>query len=72
VMYAGSSSGFMYALDAATGKILWSFASGGSVKSGPSIVDGVLYWGSGYSVASFGGEAGGNKLYAFSLTPAGG
>ncbi len=71
VMYAGSSSGFMYALDAATGKILWSFASGGSVKSGPSIVDGVLYWGSGYSVASFGGEAGNNKLYAFSLTPAG-
>ncbi len=67
VMYAGSSSGFMYALDAATGKILWSFASGGSVIDGPSIVDGVLYWGSGYAEATPG--AGNNKLYAFSLNP---
>jgi len=67
VVYAGSESGFMYALDAATGKILWSFASGGSVVDGPSIVDGVLYWGSGYSEATPG--TGNNKLYAFSLGP---
>jgi polyvinyl alcohol dehydrogenase (cytochrome) len=63
VMYAGSQSGSMYALDAATGKILWSFASGGSVVDGPSIVDGVLYWGSGCSNP---GTAN-NKLYAFSI-----
>jgi hypothetical protein len=31
--------------DAQTGKILWNFASGGSVIDGPSIVDSVLYWG---------------------------
>ena len=67
LLYAGSSSGFMYALDAATGKILWSFASGGSVVDGPSIVDGVLYWGSGYKEATPG--TGNNKLYAFSLKP---
>jgi polyvinyl alcohol dehydrogenase (cytochrome) len=67
VLYAGSSSGFMYALEAATGKILWSFDSGGSVVDGPSIVDGVLYWGSGYSEATPG--TGNNKLYAFSLPP---
>jgi polyvinyl alcohol dehydrogenase (cytochrome) len=65
VMYAGSASGYMYALEAATGKILWSFASGGSVIDGPSIVDGVLYWGSGYANATPG--TGNNKLYAFSL-----
>ena len=65
VMYAGSESGYMYALEAATGKILWSFASGGSVIDGPSIVDGVLYWGSGYANATPG--IGNNKLYAFSL-----
>jgi polyvinyl alcohol dehydrogenase (cytochrome) len=65
VVYAGSSSGFMYALDAATGKILWSFASGGSVVDGPSIVDGVLYWGSGYANATPG--TGNNRLYAFSI-----
>ncbi len=63
VLYAGSQSGSMYALDAATGRILWSFASGGTVLDGPSIVEGVVYWGSGYA---FGGT-GNNKLYAFSL-----
>jgi polyvinyl alcohol dehydrogenase (cytochrome) len=63
VMYAGSQSGAMYALDAATGKVLWSFASGGTVLDGPSIVDGVVYWGSGYSNPG----TTNNKLYAFSL-----
>ncbi len=65
VMYAGSLSGSMYALDATTGRVLWSFASGGSVVGGPSIVDGVVYWGSGYSHSTPG--VGNNKLYAFSL-----
>jgi polyvinyl alcohol dehydrogenase (cytochrome) len=67
VMYAGSLSGSMYALDATTGRILWSFASGGSVVDGPSIVDGVLYWGSGYAHSTNGITN--NKLYAFSLKP---
>jgi polyvinyl alcohol dehydrogenase (cytochrome) len=65
VVYAGSESGLMYAFDAATGKVLWSFDSGGSVVDGPSIVDGTLYWGSGYGEASPGMPN--NKLYAFSL-----
>jgi len=42
VMYAGSNSGQMYALDATNGNILWNFASGGTVIDGPSIVDGTL------------------------------
>jgi polyvinyl alcohol dehydrogenase (cytochrome) len=62
VMYAGSSSGQMYALDTMTGKILWNFASGGTVIDGPSIVDGVVYWGSGYRIGT-----GNNKVYAFAL-----
>jgi len=51
VLFGGSldPEGHMYALDAATGEILWSFASGGSVMSAPAVVDGVVYWGSGYS-----------------------
>jgi polyvinyl alcohol dehydrogenase (cytochrome) len=65
VMYAGSYSGQMYALDATTGNILWNFASGGSVIDGPSIVDGVVYWGSGYG--SFPPGIGNNKVYAFTL-----
>ncbi len=65
VMYVGSYSGQMYALDTKTGKILWNFASGGSVIDGPSIVDGTLYWGSGYRYIPPG--IGNNKVYAFTL-----
>lgn len=43
VMYAGSYSGLMNALDARTGKSLCSFDSGGSVIDGPSIADGKDY-----------------------------
>jgi polyvinyl alcohol dehydrogenase (cytochrome) len=65
VVFAPSLSGDMVALDAASGKTLWKFASGGSVADGPSIVDGVVYWGSGYSHFKIG--SGNNKLYAFEL-----
>jgi len=64
VVYGGSYSGKMFALDAQTGRMLWSFASGGSVIDGPSIVNGVLYWGSGYRRI---GGIGNNKLYAFTV-----
>jgi polyvinyl alcohol dehydrogenase (cytochrome) len=64
VTYVGSNSGEMYALDATTGNILWNFASGGSVIDGPSIVDGALYWGSGYKEIR---GTGNNKVYAFTL-----
>jgi polyvinyl alcohol dehydrogenase (cytochrome) len=52
VLYGGSMdrAGHMYGLDAGTGAILWSFASGGSVMSAPAVVEGTLYWGSGYPV----------------------
>ena len=66
VVYAGTidTAGTMYALDAATGNTLWTFASGGSVNSGPAIVDGTIYWGSGYGVRGIGLKPN-NKLYAF-------
>jgi polyvinyl alcohol dehydrogenase (cytochrome) len=64
VVYAGSQGkpGYMYAFDALTGQILWSYNSGGSVVDGPSIVNGVVYWGSGYRIGTHN-----NKLYAFAL-----
>ena len=65
VLYAGSFSGQMYALDATKGNILWNFASGGSVIDGPSIADGTVYWGSGYRSLPPG--TGNNKVYAFTL-----
>ena len=38
----------MYALAASNGAIKWSYASGGSVMGGAAIVDGRVYWASGY------------------------
>jgi polyvinyl alcohol dehydrogenase (cytochrome) len=69
VVYVGSMSGLMAALDASTGKILWTFNSVGSVLDGPSIVNGVVYWGSGYHTANLGtsNNTSNNKLFAFSL-----
>lgn len=72
VVYAGSLAGSgntMYALDASTGAIKWSFASGGSVVSGAAIVDGTVYWGSGYHTKGLGLSYDGSnqKLYAFGV-----
>jgi len=73
VLLAGSmdpsaSDPDMFALDAGTGKILWSFDAGSSVNAGPAIVDGTVYWGSGYAhlgpALPFSGN---DKFYAFSV-----
>jgi len=66
MVFAGAldAQGTMYALDAESGNILWRFASGGSVNSGAAIVDGTVYWGSGY--ANIDGTPN-NKFYAFEV-----
>ncbi len=72
VVYVGSMAGFpggtagkptMFALDARTGKQLWSFVSGGSVNSSPAIVNGRLFWGSGFSNYGLGDSNG--VLFSF-------
>lgn len=70
VVFAGSlatgpDDPTMFALDAATGDILWQFASGGSVNAGPAVVGNRVYWGSGYTFLDFGVTN--NKLYAFEV-----
>ena len=69
VVYAGSSGGNFYAMDATTGQIKWTFPSGGAVWSGAAIVDGVVYWGSGYDTRErkLPYDGNNNKFYAFSL-----
>jgi polyvinyl alcohol dehydrogenase (cytochrome) len=78
VVFAGAmnATGSMYAFNAANGNILWSFESGASVISGPAIVDGNVYWGTGYTNFGMGtgsGGAGGpgtghvSKMYAFEI-----
>ncbi len=66
VLYAGSMSGRMYAVDAATGAVLWSFTGQGSSIAGPAVVDGRVYWGNGYS--RFGVGTPSTTFYAFGLS----
>jgi len=72
VVYAPSMAGLpataptMLALDAANGHTLWSFAAGSSVNAGATIVDDVVYWGSGYAHLGIPGYTSNNKFYAFS------
>jgi polyvinyl alcohol dehydrogenase (cytochrome) len=73
VVYAPSifkSGPNMFALNAATGAILWSFASGGSVVAGAVVVDDTVYWGSGYGVFHTARWASNDKFYAFTPTGA--
>ena len=54
----------MFALDAASGEVLWSFVAGSSVNAAPAIAsDKSVYWGSGYSHLGTGND----KLFAFSI-----
>ena len=55
-----------YALEAATGAILWAYPAGSSVNAGPAVVGDAVYWGSGYRRSGAEGS-GNNKFYAFTL-----
>jgi polyvinyl alcohol dehydrogenase (cytochrome) len=67
VTFAGSmdAQGTMYALDAKTGAVLWSFQAGGTVYGGPAVAGGVVYWGAGYPLGRLGFGTSAKKLYAF-------
>jgi polyvinyl alcohol dehydrogenase (cytochrome) len=67
VVYAPSMSGTMRALDASTGKSVWSYQAAGSVVAGAAVAQGVVYWGSGYAHLGIPGWTGSNTFYAFSL-----
>ena len=57
----------MRALDAATGATLWSYhGAGASVNTGAAVVNGVVYWGSGYAHLGIPGWTGSTTFYAFS------
>jgi polyvinyl alcohol dehydrogenase (cytochrome) len=69
VVYAPSMSGFVYALSANSGATLWSYNTGASVNGGAAVVNGSVYWGTGYGhfpkFSPLGTSS--NKLFAFSL-----
>ena len=43
--YLGDLAGYLYAIDAVTGKEKWQFETGGSVQSSPAVSNGVVYVG---------------------------
>ena len=57
VVYFGSADNYIFALDAYTGCLIWSYETGGTLLASPTIANGILYIGScdGYLYA-FGGE----------------
>ncbi|MEO3927025.1 PQQ-binding-like beta-propeller repeat protein [Micromonosporaceae bacterium B7E4] len=67
VVYYGSLNGYMYALDAEDGEVLWEYQGAGASNAGPAIVDGKLYWGNGYERL---GPAS-TTFYSFGLPAAG-
>ncbi len=69
VMYAASMSGALLALDASSGQTLWTFQAAGSVNSAPAVVNGRVYWGSGYHNFPKTNPVGtaSNQFYAFAL-----
>ena len=46
VVYIGSFDHNVYALNASTGALLWSYATGDVVTSSPAVANGVVYVGS--------------------------
>ena len=46
IVYVGSGDNKVYALNEATGKILWKYTTGGEVASSPAISNGIVYVGS--------------------------
>jgi outer membrane protein assembly factor BamB len=46
VIYAGSTDNNLYAIDAATGNVKWTYTTGGSVTACPSVSNGIIYFGS--------------------------
>jgi outer membrane protein assembly factor BamB len=47
VLYIGSNDGNMYALNAATGNLIWAYQTGGAISSSPTVAGGIVYFGSG-------------------------
>jgi polyvinyl alcohol dehydrogenase (cytochrome) len=62
VVFGCSLAGNMYALDAKKGDVLWTYPTGRPCNAGPSVADGMVFWGSG----TFNND-GAKKVFAFGL-----
>jgi polyvinyl alcohol dehydrogenase (cytochrome) len=75
IVYAPSMGGYgsastvnptMFALDASTGKVVWSYVPGSSVIAGATIAEDTVFWGAGYSRFGPTLGSGNHKFIAFS------
>ena len=46
ITYVGSLDDKIYALNAADGKLVWSYLTGGEISSSPAVFNGIVYVGS--------------------------
>ena len=46
VVYIGSQNGKLYAFNALTGATIWTYTTGNTIASSPTIADGIVYIGS--------------------------
>jgi polyvinyl alcohol dehydrogenase (cytochrome) len=67
VVYAGSMTGYMYALDANNGKVLWQYEGEGASNAGAAVTDKAIYWGNGYNHLGIPEGSASTSFYAFSL-----
>jgi outer membrane protein assembly factor BamB len=65
VVYFGSIDDHLYALNAGTGAMLWSFVTESSVYSSPAVVNGVVYFGTFYGHVYALDAGTGTKLWSF-------
>ncbi|GMI86931.1 hypothetical protein HRI_002362400 [Hibiscus trionum] len=73
VLFAGSTfrQGPIYAMNANTGKILWSYNTGATIYGGASVSNGCIYFGHGYKVSvglNDPGFTAGKSLFAFCVS----
>jgi len=67
VVYVGSMTGDMFALDASDGDVLWKYRGQGGSNSGPAVSDGTVYWGNGYNHLGIPEGSPSTTFYAFSV-----
>lgn len=64
-LYFGSSDGFLYSVNAASGKLNWKFKTGGIIHSSPALRDGKVYIGSWDSKMYAIDAATGNEVWSY-------
>jgi polyvinyl alcohol dehydrogenase (cytochrome) len=67
VVYVSSMTGYMYALDASNGKVLWQYKGEGASNAGAAITKKTIYWGNGYNHLGIPEGSPSTSFYAFSI-----